>query len=47
MLALKRPPASAPTKHEPIATSDGAIESSGAPAIAKPRNTTLPVMFAT
>ncbi len=38
---------SAPHTNEPNATSDAGIEKPVAPAIANPKNTTLPVMFAT
>src|SRR5260370_25692097 len=41
-----RPPARAPSKNAIRATEDLGIEKSGAPASAKPRNTTLPVMLA-
>jgi hypothetical protein len=37
----------APTTNELNATSEAGIEKPGAPAIANPKNTTLPVMFAT
>lgn len=42
-----RPPSSAPTANAASATSDAASENPGAPAMAKPEKTTLPVMFAT
>jgi hypothetical protein len=42
-----RPPLTPPTRNEPIAVSDAQTEMPPAPAMPKPRKTTLPVMFAT
>ena len=41
------PPISAPTEKAPSAVSDAATDRPGAPASAKPRKMTLPVMLAT
>lgn len=41
-----RPPSSAPLKKKTNAKSDRQVDKPGAPPTAKPRNTTLPVIFA-
>ena len=44
--AASLPPAIAPARNAPRETAERGIESPGAPAMAKARNTTFPVMFA-